>query len=272
MKATSLITSIQRIAALNSMPSKMTSSPSMRAMLPRCRSPWHSRTKPCSRRRRKASRRAACSRSVQARSDSISSRSAAVVERAERSRRSSAARGAGFPRACRTRRPEGGDADRAVEVGDLRRERVDVGRAEQAALEQPARQRVLRKFAHLHRVFQRGSRAAEHGGVDAARDRHDVEVEVRGEPPVEPQLLVAEESPRRERGEIEEAEIDRLLDLVGEGAGQQHIRDVRLERPGGHACAAERRGTRRARRRACLQPAASTGMSCRAIRSCRAAA
>ena len=45
-KAVSLMTSIQRSSALNSMQSNNTGSPSISAMLPRCRSPWHSRTRP----------------------------------------------------------------------------------------------------------------------------------------------------------------------------------------------------------------------------------
>ena len=146
-------------------------------------------------------------------------------------------------RAERRRRGRSG-ADRAMEAGDLRRERVDVGRPEQAARKQPAGQRVLRKFAHLHRVFQHGAGAAQLGRVDAAGDRHHIEIEVRGEPPVESELLVAEEPPRRKRREVEEAEIDRLLDLVGERAGQEHIRNVRLQHRGGRDRAAQGRGPR----------------------------
>ena len=249
----------------------------MRAMLPRCRSPWHSRTKPCSRRRRKASRRAACSRSVQARSASISRALGSVVNERSDLARSSAARGAGFPRACRTRRRRAATAIAAWKSATLRRERVDVGGAELAALEQPARQRVLRKFAHLHRVFERRSRAADHRGVDAAGDRHDVEVERRGEPPIEPQLLLAEESPRRERREIEEAEIDRLLDLVRVGPGQQHVRNVRFEHLAARRCRAARapwsaRAPRRASPDRPRRLRHDGVAASRASRSCRAAA
>ncbi len=38
--------SIQYSAGLNSMPSNSTTSPSIKAMFPRCKSPWHSRIKP----------------------------------------------------------------------------------------------------------------------------------------------------------------------------------------------------------------------------------
>ena len=136
-----------------------------------------------------------------------------------------------------------GGGDRAVEGGHSRREAVDVGGAEQAGVEQPARERALRKFAHLHRVFQRRPRSADDRRGDAARDRHDLEVERGGEATVEAQLLLAEESARFERREIEEAEIDRLLDLVREGSRQQDVRNVRLEHLGGSG-SAERSGAR----------------------------
>jgi hypothetical protein len=48
---------------------------------------------------------------------------------------------------------------------------------------------------------------------------------------------------RRERREIEEAEIDRLLDLVRAIPGEEHERDVRLEFPHGRS-AAQRARTR----------------------------
>ncbi len=99
--------------------------------------------------------------------------------------------------------------------GDRRRQRVDVGGREFASGEERGGEGVLRKLAHLHRVLERGAVAAEDRGVDAAGDRHDVQVERRREAAVEPQFFFAEEAPRREGREIEEAEVDRLLDLVG---------------------------------------------------------
>src|SRR5690606_9245501 len=59
-------------------------------------------------------------------------------------------------------------------------------------------------------------------------NRHDVDVDLRRKSPVEPQLLLAEEAPTLERGEVEEVELDRLLDLVSEVPGQQHPGDVRF--------------------------------------------
>ncbi len=151
---------------------------------------------------------------------------------AERGLRSCAARDAGFRQRPQTRRrqrrrrsPPWNSATLAARLS------ISAG-SSRPRREQPAGQRVLGKFAHLHRVFERGSRAADDRRVDGAGDRHDLEVELRRESSIETQLLVAEESPRRERREIEEAEIDRLLDLVRVGSGQQHERNVRLEFPG----------------------------------------
>ena len=45
---------------------------------------------------------------------------------------------------------------------------------------------ILRKLAHLHRVFDDRSAAAEHWRLDAPRDRDDVEVEFRRKATVEP--------------------------------------------------------------------------------------
>ena len=71
------------------------------------------------------------------------------------------------------------------------------------------------------------------GAVQARRparalDVDHVQVDVGGEPTVEPQLLVAEMPPARERGEVEKPEAHRLLDLVDPLAGEEHPGDMRL--------------------------------------------
>ena len=75
-------------------------------------------------------------------------------------------------RATRARR-----AGRTVKSGHLHGQRVDVRGLELAPRQDLARQRVLRKLAHHHCVLERRAVAADDRGVDAARDRHDVEVE-----------------------------------------------------------------------------------------------
>ena len=135
----------------------------------------------------------------------------------------------------RVRRPEARALarrlDAAVESGDLRGQRVDVGGTQRAGCQHPARERLLRELAHLHRVLDDGPITTNDRPVDAAGDRDDVEIDRRREPAIEAQLLLAVELPLREGREVQEPEVDRLLDLVGVRARQQHVRDVRLQVP-----------------------------------------
>src|SRR5690606_7958901 len=75
-------------------------------------------------------------------------------------------------------------------------------------------------------IFDDRSVAAELWGLFAAADRQNLSVERRRETLVETQLLVAEVLAAGQFGEVEEAEIHRLLDLVGVGAGEQNPGDV----------------------------------------------
>ena len=71
--------------------------------------------------------------------------------------------------------------------------------------------------------------AAKHRRVQRAGDGHDVEVKRWREPAVQAELLMAIEPPRRQRGEIEEVQIDGLLDLVRKGPVEQYELDVCLD-------------------------------------------
>lgn len=59
-------------------------------------------------------------------------------------------------------------------------------------------------------------------------NRNHAEVDSVAQPLVEKDFLLAKEPPPLERGEVQEAEIDWLLDFVGIGAGEKHERDVRF--------------------------------------------
>ena len=122
-----------------------------------------------------------------------------------------------------------GDLDPAVERGDERRQRVDLRSAERPARERATRERVLRKLAHPDRVFDRRTRAAEGGPVGGPGDRDDVEIELRREAPVQRELELAVPAALVERREVREAQLHRLLELVGVAAGQEHVRNVRLD-------------------------------------------
>src|SRR5881409_1733418 len=108
------------------------------------------------------------------------------------------------------------DVDRSMESRDLRRHGIDVGGSELVALEEAARQRVLRELAHLDRILERRSTTAQNWRIDAAGDSDDVKIKLRRQAPVELDLLLAVEAPGRECREVEKLEIDRLFDFVCE--------------------------------------------------------
>ena len=87
----------------------------------------------------------------------------------------------------------------------------------------------LVKLDELHSPLDRLTSAVDMGRLGRAGDRHRFQVEPRREAPVQADLLGAEILAPVERGEVEKLELARLLHLVGEGPGEEHIRDVRLD-------------------------------------------
>ncbi|MNJ56898.1 hypothetical protein D3C77_524620 [compost metagenome] len=63
----------------------------------------------------------------------------------------------------------------------------------------------------------------------AAADRQHLQVQVWRQALVQAQLFMAEVLPCFQAGEVEKAEVHRLLDLVGERAGEQNPGDMRLD-------------------------------------------
>jgi hypothetical protein len=118
-----------------------------------------------------------------------------------------------------------------VEARDARSQIVDVGGAQLAAARQPVPQVRVVERAHLHRDIEHRAASVELRPRQAARDLDDVEVKVRGEAPVQAQLFGARASTQGQRRLVEERGGDRLLQLVGMAAEQQHMRDVGLEVP-----------------------------------------
>src|SRR5262249_39113351 len=110
---------------------------------------------------------------------------------------------------------------------ESRGERAQRLGVERSTLEPPIEPRVVRELAHLDGVLDRRL-SADARGFRIPADRHDAQVELRREPPIEPQLFPAEVPPAIERAEVEEWKFDGLLDLVGVRAGQEYPRDVRL--------------------------------------------
>ncbi|WP_232288829.1 hypothetical protein [Mycobacterium avium] len=81
---------------------------------------------------------------------------------------------------------------------------------------------------HPHGRLARPGLAADPVVAVLLGDVDDAEVHLRAEPPVEPQFFVAVGAALLDAGEVEEAQVHRLLQLVGVGAGEYDPRAVRL--------------------------------------------
>ena len=84
---------------------------------------------------------------------------------------------------------------------------------------------------HLHRIFDRCSFSTNNRCTETAADRNYIEVDARRPAPIELELELAVVLAFFQRGVIEESELDRFLDLVGEVSGQQDPRDMGIENP-----------------------------------------
>jgi hypothetical protein len=115
-----------------------------------------------------------------------------------------------------------------VHRGERTAESAEFSGGELPGIEQPVELHLARKLAHPNRVFDRFAIAAETRCAIGHRDRHDVDVQRLGKAAIEADFFFTEPAPQRERREIEETEVDGLLDLVGEFAGEEHPRDVCL--------------------------------------------
>src|SRR3990167_115740 len=111
---------------------------------------------------------------------------------------------------------------RAVEVGNLFGQGVDMRFTQFPARLHVTEQLALRELTHFQRVFDGWTSAAELRGIDAAADRQYFKVEVLSQALIEAQLFLAEVFACAQLGEVEKAEIHRLLELVGKGDGEHH--------------------------------------------------
>jgi hypothetical protein len=130
----------------------------------------------------------------------------------------------------------------AMKRGDLDCERSHVAEPDAAGLE--LRRQILGRIelTHADRILHRGSATTHLELSTLACQGEHVDVKIGGKPQIEPQLLLAQLTPPGERRSIEKVVPHRLLDLVGEAAGEHHPGDVRLDD------AKPRRGVRKRRR------------------------
>ncbi len=118
-----------------------------------------------------------------------------------------------------------------VEACDLLGQSVDMRIGQLAAGLDLGQQLGLRELAHLQHVLEGIAVAADHRSIRRAGDRQHFQVEVRCHALVEAQLFFAEMLARGQIGEVEEAEVHRLLDLVGVLAGEDHPGNMGFDDP-----------------------------------------
>ena len=116
-----------------------------------------------------------------------------------------------------------------MKYGHPLRDAADHRRAHTVPLQERRHHPLLGQTAHPDRVLHGLAIAVDTHVAVAADDRNDAEVGVRAETPVEPHLLLTEVTAQRQRAEIEEAHVQRLLHLVDEVAGEEEERNMRLD-------------------------------------------
>ncbi len=110
-------------------------------------------------------------------------------------------------------------------------QRLDMRCGQPLRLCHGAEQVSLAEAVHLHRILQRFA-SASYPDIPLTRARHDryqAEVERRRHPAIQFQFGFAIRFARSQRGEVDKIQAHRLAHFVGEGAGQEHLRDVRLD-------------------------------------------
>ena len=99
--------------------------------------------------------------------------------------------------------------------------------------QQATGQSTLRKFTHLDGIVDDvaaiAAAAKNPGARLAAADRHHIQVKLRCKAAIQVQLFIAEMFARRQLREIKEAQVERLLDLVGIVAREDHPRNMRFQ-------------------------------------------
>jgi hypothetical protein len=113
-----------------------------------------------------------------------------------------------------------------LQFGDLRSQPATVGRGEPPRLEPGIEPIGLVKLDEFHGPLDRPAGAGHSRLVDAARDRHRPQIEVRRKPSAHANLLLTEVPPLLQRGVVEEAEISGLLQLVDKRPGEEYPGDV----------------------------------------------
>ena len=114
----------------------------------------------------------------------------------------------------------------AVEARHGRRDGAHVRGLGPAGYDEPIEHALGGQPPHLHGHLDGRAETADPDVRAGTFERNHPEVGVRSEPPIEAHLLLAKVAALPERSEIQEAQVDRLLDLVHALPRQEHPRDV----------------------------------------------
>lgn len=118
-----------------------------------------------------------------------------------------------------------------MEAGRHPGDGLDPGRVQFATGQYPIKQAFLVETAHFDGVFECARRVdgGEDGRLGATRERDDVQIQLRGEASVEAQFLLAVMASQIQGREIQKAQVQGLLELVGVVAGEQDDGDMGLQ-------------------------------------------
>jgi hypothetical protein len=130
---------------------------------------------------------------------------------------------------CPPRVGHGRGGRATMKASDQACQLVDALGRQPAFAQQPVEFQRAIEAPHAHRVLEHGPIAADLRLVRGAGHGHDIEVEFRREPAIQPHLLFARRAPPGERREVEKSEVEGLFQLVGIVAGEDDPRDVRLD-------------------------------------------
>ena len=114
----------------------------------------------------------------------------------------------------------------AMEIGDIAGNRIYHSRCQFVAQQYLVEQAGLGEAPHFNGVFDGWAGATQDRMICAAGDGYDFQVEIGRQSPVKAQFFPTIEVAFFQGAEIEKAEVDRFLDLVGVVTSQQHPGNV----------------------------------------------
>jgi hypothetical protein len=129
------------------------------------------------------------------------------------------------------RRPQVGEVNRrrqehrrgaAVEAGEYLDEPLDLARLQPPIFDQTVEHKPLVEPLHAHQPVDRPALAAQRQAAVPRYQRHHVEIDVRRQPAVEPQLGAAGALAPADGGKVEIGKAHRLLELVDALTGKEH--------------------------------------------------